>query len=206
MPQFGLLSHVSSLRLSSVNSGPILSNTARASLFSLCLLVSVASVWELQLGTYSVGFCLFVCFYSLLSCPPRFQNSSQTRQWEGFPLLGNFSSFTTPSPGRVSIPNSFVPLFVFYILSYLLLKRMGCLSGCLVSSASVQKLFCGICSAFKWSFDEFVGEKVVSPSYSSTILGLAPHFPHPHLFSLIFPTKAWLEGRDTWWSELLTYV
>ena len=29
------------------------------------------------------------------------------------------------------------------------------------------------CSAFRCSFDEFVGEKVVSPSYSSTIL--APH-------------------------------
>ena len=28
----------------------------------------------------------------------------------------------------------------------------------------------GICLAFKCSFDEFVGEKVVSPSYSSTIL------------------------------------
>ena len=34
---------------------------------------------------------------------------------------------------------------------------MGCLSGCLVSSASVQKLFCGICSVFNWFFDEFVG-------------------------------------------------
>ena len=40
-----------------------------------------------------------------------------------------------------------------------------------MSSTSIQKLFCGICSAFKCSFDEFVGEKVVSPSYSSTILG-----------------------------------
>ena len=35
-----------------------------------------------------------------------------------------------------------------------------------------QKLFCGICSVFKWSFDEFVGEKVGFPSYSSTILVL----------------------------------
>ena len=40
-----------------------------------------------------------------------------------------------------------VSLFlVFYIFSYLLSKRMGCLSGCLVSSASFQKLFCGSCS------------------------------------------------------------
>ena len=44
---------------------------------------------------------------------------------------------------------SFVSLFVFYILSYLLLKTMGCLSGCLMSSASIQKLFCEISSAFK---------------------------------------------------------
>ena len=49
---------------------------------------------------------------------------------------------------------------------------MDCLSGFLVSSTSVWKLFCGRCSAFKWSFDEFVGEKVVSLFYSSTILKL----------------------------------
>ena len=51
---------------------------------------------------------------------------------------------------------------------------MVCLSGFLVSSASVQKLFCGICSVFKCFSGEFVGEKVVSLSYSSTILGLPP--------------------------------
>ena len=34
-----------------------------------------------------------------------------------------------------------------------------------MSSAGIQKLFCGIYSAFKCSFDEFVGEKVVSLSY-----------------------------------------
>ena len=48
---------------------------------------------------------------------------------------------------------------------------MGCFSGCLMSSAGIQKLFCGIYSAFKCSFDEFVGEKVVSLSYSSATLG-----------------------------------
>ena len=72
--------------------------------------------------------------------------------------------------GSLSLP--LFSLFLFYIFSYLLSKTMGCFSGCLVSSASIQKLFCGICSAFKCSFDEFVGEKVVSLSYSSTILGL----------------------------------
>ena len=36
---------------------------------------------------------------------------------------------------------------------------MGCFSGCLMSSAGIQKLFCGIYSTFKCSFDEFVGRK-----------------------------------------------
>ena len=64
-----------------------------------------------------------------------------------------------------------VSLFlVFYISSYLLSKRMGCLYGCLVSSASVQKLFCGSCS--QHSNDLLMtlsGGKVVSPSCSSSM-------------------------------------
>ena len=79
--------------------------------------------------------------------------------------------FKTPFLGWSSVPTSFVSFFAFYIVSYLLLKTMGCFSGCLMSSAGIQKLFCGIYSAFKCSFDEFVEEKVVSPSYSSAILG-----------------------------------
>ena len=47
---------------------------------------------------------------------------------------------------------------------------MGCFSGRLMSAASDQKLFCKLCSPFNCSFGEFVGEKVVSPSYSSAIL------------------------------------
>ena len=43
-----------------------------------------------------------------------------------------------------------------------------------MSSAGIQKLFCGIYSTFKCSFDEFVGEKVFSPSYSSAILAPPP--------------------------------
>ena len=82
--------------------------------------------------------------------------------------------FKTPFPVWSYIPFSFVSLFMFYIFSYLLSKTMGCFSGCLMSSASIQRLFWGIYSAFKCSFDEFVGEKVVSSSYSSTILGPPP--------------------------------
>ena len=39
----------------------------------------------------------------------------------------------------------------------LVLKTMVCFSGCLMSSASLQKLFCGVCSVLKCSFEEFVG-------------------------------------------------
>ena len=47
-------------------------------------------------------------------------------------------------------------------------------SECLMSSAGIQKLFSGIYSGFNCSFDEFVGEKVGSPSYSSAILDHPP--------------------------------
>ena len=98
--------------------------------------------------------------------------------------------FKTPFPGWISIPTSFVSLFIFSILSYLLSKTMGCLSGYVMSSASIQKLFCGICSAFKYSFDEFVWEKVVSLSYSSAILGPPLCFAFLiflfHLFKILF--------------------
>ena len=84
------------------------------------------------------------------------------------------SAIKTPFPGCISVLSSFVSLFIFYILSYVLLKTVGCFSGHLMTSASDQKLFCEVCSVFGYSFDEFVGEKVVSPSYSSAILAPPP--------------------------------
>ena len=96
----------------------------------------------------------------LPSVVPRLTTDSAVRV---FPGVWNFL-FKTPFLEWSSVLISFVFLFVFYIFSYLLSKTMGCFSGCLMSSAGIQKLFCGIYSAFKWSFDEFVGEKVVSPS------------------------------------------
>ena len=67
-------------------------------------------------------------------------------------------------------PYLFCLFFCLLYFSYFLSKIMDCFSGYLMSSASIQKLFCGIYSAFKCSFDEFVVEKVVSPSCSSAIL------------------------------------
>ena len=87
-------------------------------------------------------------------------------------MFGNFSLFKTPFPGRNSVPPSFVSFFVFYIFLPPF-EDLGCFSGCPMSSAGIQKLFCGIYSVFKCSFDEFVGEKVFSPSYSSAILSSA---------------------------------
>ena len=102
----------------------------------------------------------------LPSVLPRLARDLAVRMFTG---VWKLLSLLTPFPGWSSILISFVSLFIFYIFSFLLLKTMGCFSGCLMSSASIQKLFCGIYSAFKCSFDEFVGDKVVSPFYSSAI-------------------------------------
>ena len=69
-----------------------------------------------------------------------------------------------------------------------------------MSSASIQKLFCGIYSTFKCSFDEFVGEKVFSPSYSSAILA-----PPPKIFKLknVFRQLPFYKGL--WLERLSSY-
>ena len=80
IPQFGLLSHVSSLIvLRAFSPGPYPKKATCASLFSPNSLVAdVSSGLHLHsLCTYSVGFFFF--FFSQLYCPLRFQNFSQTR-------------------------------------------------------------------------------------------------------------------------------
>ena len=165
-----------------------------------CRCLCCFSAGGVTIGHVICGFYLFIYFSSQLCCPLWFQGSPQTRQWECFLVFGNFSLFKTPFQGQNSIPTSFVSLFVFYIFSYLLSKTMGCISGCLMSSAGIQKLFCGIYSVFKCSFDEFMWEKVVSPSYSSTILGppmvsflvVAPrHFLHLFQCRRMFLVHSW---------------
>ena len=106
------------------------------------------------------------------SVVPRFSTDLAVRAFPGVWKLLSF--LRLPSRDRApSLPLLYL-FFVFYIFSYLLSKTMGCFSGCLMSSSGIQKLFCGIYSVFKCSFDEFVGEKVVSPSYFSAILGPPP--------------------------------
>ena len=113
-------------------------------IFPPCYVALCASKSRHRLGSESVSWCWETSLFLRLPSqdgPP------------SLPLLSLFSFF-----------------FVFYIFSYLLSKTMSCFSGRLMSSAIIQKLFCGIYSTFKCSFDEFVGEKVIFPSYSSAIL------------------------------------
>ena len=109
------------------------------------------------------------CYVALCASKAHHRLSSESVSW-----CLETSLFKTPFQGWSSLPTSFVSFFYFYIFSYLFLKTTSCFSGCLMSSAGIQKLFCGIYSALKCSFDEFVGEKVISPSYSSAILGAPP--------------------------------
>ena len=81
IPWFGLLSHVSYLRLSSGHSGPVLtlSNAAHASLSLLVVDVSIWATSPLGAAVRHVicGFYLFI-FSSWYCCPLRFQNYPQT--------------------------------------------------------------------------------------------------------------------------------
>ena len=129
--------------------------------------------WQLWLGPSSV-FC-FVSFSLLVMLPSEIPKLPHRPTCERV----SYCVETSPPPwlptqhGSPSLTP--LSLFVFYILPHLLLKRMSCFSGCLVSSACVHKLSGASCSPFKWSFDESVGAKMVSLSYSSAILGPPPH-------------------------------
>ena len=113
------------------------------------------------------------CYVALCASKARHRFCSESVSW-----CLETSLFKTHLLGQSSLPISFVSFFVFYICSYLFLNTMICFSVFLMSSAGIQKLFCEIYSALKCSFDQFVREKVVSPSYSSAILGSYPVFSY----------------------------
>ena len=107
-------------------------------------------------------------------------------------------SLTTDRPGRESVSwcletSLLLQTPYLFCLSFCLLyfflppfEELGCFSGCLMSSAGIQKLFCGIYSEFKCSFDEFEGEKVVSLTYSSAILGSPPQHYFYEIYSCCY--------------------
>ena len=112
----------------------------------------------------------------MLCCSLYFQGSPQTRQWECFLVFGNFSLFKTPFMRRDFLPGTELPPYLlclfFHLLyfSYPVFEDNDLLFWVPDVLCQHSELFCRIYSALKCSFDEFVREKVVSPSYSSTIL------------------------------------
>ena len=174
LSQFGLLSHISSLRLSSGHSGLFLILSMQpmppCSAPTHCWQTRASGLATSLLGVVvrcvNCGFFFFFPpgYVALWDSKTPHRPANERVSWC---LETSPPSRLPPQDGSPSL--TLFSLFVFYILSYLLLKRMGCLSGCLVSSTSIQQLFRGICSAFKWFFNEFVGEKVISTSYSFTI-------------------------------------
>ena len=86
----------------------------------------------------------------LPSVLPRLGTDSAVRV---FPGVWKLLSFEDSLPGTELCPYLFCLFFCFLYFSYLLSKTMGCFSGCLMSSAGIQELFCGFYSAFKCSFD-----------------------------------------------------
>ena len=92
----------------------------------------------------------------LLFVVPRLATDSAVRVFPSVWKLLSFLRFPSQD-GAPSLP--LLSLFLSFLLSPL--KTMGCFSGCLMSSARIQKLFCGI-FCVQMFFDEFWGEKVVS--------------------------------------------
>ena len=113
---------------------------------------------------------LFIYLFFRLCFPLRFLSSPLTPSVGVFPVVWKFLLLHDAIPRMGHCPQIYCLSFCLYLSSYLIPKRLLCLSGYLVSSSSVQKLFCGSCSTCRWSFDVFVKEKMVSQSYSFTIL------------------------------------
>ena len=96
IPQFGLLSHISSLRLSSGHSGLVLTlrtdNATHAPLSSPCLLVADASVWATSLLGVAVRHLFCGLFFSFLSVmlPSEMPKLPTDPPVRGFPAVWKF--------------------------------------------------------------------------------------------------------------------
>ena len=82
--------------------------------------------WQLQLGMYSVFFlfvCLFLSFFLLVMLPSEVPKLPTDPPVRGLPTVWKLLLFHDSLSRSLTL----VSLFVFYILSYLILKRMGCI-------------------------------------------------------------------------------
>ena len=129
IPWFGLLSHVSSLTLSSGHSGPVLTlrtdDAACASLPCPCSPEADVSIWATSLLAVAVRhvFCgLFPPPFSWLCCPLRFQNSPQTHLWEGsYCVETSPPSWLPPQDGSLSL--NLLSLFLSFIFCPISFRR-----------------------------------------------------------------------------------
>ena len=122
IPQFKLLFHVSSLRLPSGRSGPVLtlSNAAGSSLFRPRLLVADAGVW----GTFLLGvafrpvFCGFYLFFLPVRLPSRIRKLPPDPPVRGFPGVWKLPSINDSLPGTGLLPQLYC--LSFYLLYFVL--------------------------------------------------------------------------------------
>ena len=133
--------------------------------------------WEVLFGNELCGefslFCLLTtcCFVPLWGsktppCP---------HPWGGFWTCWNFSSFSLPPQGAGPCPKILFFFFLnLYLLPYLVLRKLACLFGSQGSPTSIQNVFYMSWSTCRCIFDVFVGRKLISLSYSSTILKVPP--------------------------------
>ena len=133
--------------------------------------------WHLQLGRYSV-FYLFI--FLLVMLPSEIPKLPIDPPVTGFPAVWKLL-FHDSLPRMGLCPEILCLSFSLYFLSYLILKRLVCLSGYLGLSTGIQKLFRGSCSTHRWSFNVFVGRKwsphpIPPPSWD--------HLPLPLHFTL----------------------
>ena len=116
LPQFKLLSHVSSLRLPSGHAGPVLTlSNARSSPFRPHLLVADAGVW----GTFLLGvafrhvICRFYLFFLPVRLPSEIRKLPPDPPVRGFPGVWKLPLLRLPSrDGSPSL--ALLPLFLSF--------------------------------------------------------------------------------------------
>ena len=116
--QFKLLSHVSSLRLSSGHSGPVLTlgNGALSSPFSPHLLVADVSIWVTFLlrVAFRHVICGFYLFFLLVRLPSEIQKLPPDPPVRGFPCVWKLPLLGLPSQD-VSLSLTLLSLFLSFI-------------------------------------------------------------------------------------------
>ena len=141
--QFKLLSHVSSLRLPSGHSGPVLclSNAARSSPFCPHLLVADAGIWGtfLLVVAFRHVICGFYLFFLPVRLPSEIWKLPPDPPVRRFPGVWKFPPLQDSLP--VFVPRALLSLFIFYILSYLLWRWWATFLGTWCPLLAIRSCF-----------------------------------------------------------------